>query len=70
MIRNYDQINTNLETKKEKIIDARSKEDFNKINPVLGVPNNIPNSVNIPYSELFDPNTGTIKNLDQLMNCN
>ncbi|CAF0930483.1 unnamed protein product, partial [Brachionus calyciflorus] len=66
LTRNYDDIIQNITSKKEQVVDARPREDFNKINPVIGLPNNIPNSVNLPYSELFDSSTGLIKNDQQL----
>ena len=58
LIRNYTQIKKNLKTKEELVVDARSARDFKK--------GNIPNSVNVPYSELFNPRTKTIKNPKEL----
>lgn len=40
------------------MIDARTARDFKK--------GNIPNSVNVPYSELFNSRTKTIKNPKEL----
>lgn len=69
LMRNYEDVLSNINSKKELLIDARPREDFDKINPVIGLPNNIPNSKNVPYSELFDSSTGNIKTNDQLKLC-
>jgi 3-mercaptopyruvate sulfurtransferase SseA len=61
LIRNYEQIKNNIATKKEILIDARPSAEFNKAN--------IPNSINVPYDELFDPETETIRNKENLIKC-
>lgn len=66
LIRNYEHIVGNLETKKELIVDARNRDDFNKIDSTSGKENKISWSKNVPYAELFDSNTATIKNLQQI----
>lgn len=62
LIRNYEQIKSNLATKKEIVIDARPPKEYSQ--------GNIPNSINVPYDELFDPKTKTIKNKKNLIKCN
>lgn len=68
MIRNYEQIKHSTETHKEQLIDARPRDDFNKENSILGE-NRIPKAINVPYPELFDINTGTIKDNNLLLEC-
>ena len=59
----------NLQTKKYQIIDGRPKSHFNSINPILGVPNNIPNSINIQHNEIFDRSTHSLKKIEDLKKC-
>ena len=59
LVRNFDQVNDNSSTNKEQIVDVRGAHDFNEIG-------NIPNSKNVPYSDLFDQETGLIKSKEEL----
>lgn len=62
MIRSYEQIKQNLETKKELIVDARPAEGYKA--------GHIPESVSCPYAELFDHETKTLKTKEKLNDCN
>jgi len=57
-LREYEQIRSN---KNELILDARPEGGFNQ--------GNIPDSVNVPYNELFDETTGFLKSREELMSC-
>lgn len=65
--RDYDQIVSNIETDKEQVVDVRGVGEFNSVNQLTGEPNHIPGSLNLPYSELFDPTTYTLKDKEQLL---
>lgn len=64
LIRNFEQIVSNIESKNEQVVDVRDREEFSKV--VDGVENRIPNTLNIPYNEFFDKENGTLKSQDQL----
>jgi thiosulfate/3-mercaptopyruvate sulfurtransferase len=68
-IRSKQQILANLETRSEQVVDARPRGRFEGTAPEPR-PNSrsghIPGSRNLPYAELFDANTGTMKPLDEL----
>ena len=68
MIRNYEQIIANIKTGQEKLVDVRASSEFNKVLDG-GVENKIPNSVNLPYEELFDRENGTLKSREVLKEC-
>ncbi|RNA43101.1 3-mercaptopyruvate sulfurtransferase-like, partial [Brachionus plicatilis] len=63
---NYEDIIENIKTKKYQVIDGRPKSHFNSINPVLGLPNNIPNSINVQHNEIFDRSTHCLKSNEDL----
>lgn len=69
MIRSFEDIIKNQETRTELIVDAREREELDEINPKTGKKSIIPNSVNVPYSELFDKNTNTLKDTKNLLEC-
>lgn len=56
ILRNYEQI---IENKEEQIIDVRPPKIFDQ--------GAIPDSINVPYNDLFDQNTGLFKTKDQLL---
>ncbi len=69
LVRDLDQIQRNLETRREQLVDARAAERF------TGAVDDswpgrrrghIPGAVNLPYSELLDPNTKTVLPAEQL----
>ncbi|SDI20005.1 MULTISPECIES: 3-mercaptopyruvate sulfurtransferase [Bradyrhizobium] len=68
-IRNKQQLLRNLETQAEQLIDARPRARFEGIvaEPRPGRRSgHIPGSRNVPYVELFDAETGTMKPLEDL----
>ena len=68
-IRSRQQMVDNLATKTEQVIDARAANRFagSVPEPRPGLrAGHIPGSRNLPYNELFDAATGTMKPLDQL----
>lgn len=68
LIRSFDEIVSNIENKKEQLVDVRDSEEFNK--DIEGIKNNIPNSKNLPYNTFFDSENGGLKNLEELKQCN
>ena len=68
LVRNFDQVSSNAQNPREQLVDVRDSEEFSKV--VDGVQNHIPNSFNVPYSDMFDKENGTLKSLDQLKQCN
>ena len=68
LIRDFEAIIKNIDTRKEEVIDARVPGEFDKIDPIDGKKtNNIPNSKNIPYNELFDKENGIFKDKQELL---
>lgn len=68
-VRSKAQVVANLETQNEQLIDARPASRFEGSvpEPRPGIRSgHIPGSRNLPFSELFDAATGTMKPLDQL----
>lgn len=68
LIRDFSDINKNLVNKKELVVDVRGPGEFNKVDSD-GELNNIPNSVNLPYSDLFDELKGGLKSKEELQKC-
>lgn len=69
LVRDFSQIITNLESRREQVIDLRSAGRFagKEIEPRPGVrPGHIPGSVNVPYTELSGE-SGTLKSRDELL---
>ena len=69
MVLNKDQINLNIKSKTFELIDARSKERFNGLQPeprkeLRG--GNIKGSKNIPFMDLINKNDHTFKNKEEL----
>jgi thiosulfate/3-mercaptopyruvate sulfurtransferase len=68
-LRSKEQLLDNLATQKEQVVDARPRPRFEGTvtEPWPGRRSgHIPGSRNVPYAELFDPNTGAMKPLDEL----
>ena len=67
-MREFDAIEQNITSHREEVIDARGPAEFNKPDPENGqLNNNIPNSKNVPYNELFDEATGAMKDKQALL---
>ncbi|MEI6987274.1 MAG: 3-mercaptopyruvate sulfurtransferase [Rhodospirillaceae bacterium] len=70
LVHEAEQILANLTSQSEQIIDARSSERFKG---TIAEPwpgrrlGHIPGSLNLPYTELFDPKNGTMLPADELM---
>uniref|UniRef100_Q07Q05 3-mercaptopyruvate sulfurtransferase n=1 Tax=Rhodopseudomonas palustris (strain BisA53) TaxID=316055 RepID=Q07Q05_RHOP5 len=68
-VRSQQQLVANLDSGAEQVVDARASNRFEgsvpEPRPGLRV-GHIPGSRNLPYSELIDPATGTMKSLDAL----
>jgi thiosulfate/3-mercaptopyruvate sulfurtransferase len=69
LIRDVGQMRANLESKAEQVVDARSPGRFHAKEPeprpnVRG--GHIPGSVNVPYSDLLDPDTKTFLPAEKL----
>jgi thiosulfate/3-mercaptopyruvate sulfurtransferase len=68
-VRSKQQLLGDLETRSEQLVDARPRPRFEGTvaEPWPGRRSgHIPGSRNVPYAELFDPNTGTMKSLEDL----
>jgi thiosulfate/3-mercaptopyruvate sulfurtransferase len=68
-VRSKQQLLRNLETGAEQLLDARPRARFEGtvVEPWPGRRSgHIPGSRNLPYAELFDPGTGTMKSPDDL----
>ncbi|NEW93507.1 3-mercaptopyruvate sulfurtransferase [Rhodopseudomonas sp. BR0M22] len=68
-IRSRDQLVANLDSSAEQVIDARGAPRFDGsvAEPRPGLrAGHIPGSRNLPYNELIDPATGTMKPLDEM----
>jgi thiosulfate/3-mercaptopyruvate sulfurtransferase len=68
-IRSMQQLTANIASRAEQVIDARASERYQgKVaEPRPGLrAGHIPGSLNLPYNNLFDASTGTMKSLDQL----
>lgn len=69
IFRDIDQIKRNLETHKEQVLDARAAERFagTAPEPRQGLRSgHIPGSLNLPVSDLLDPESGTLLPADAL----
>lgn len=69
LLRNLDQMMTNVQTQSEQVVDARSPERFhaNDPEPRSGLrQGHIPGSLNLPYRQILDPNTRTVKSRESL----
>ena len=69
MIRSFEEIQNNVKTKEMLLIDSREPESFNQVHPENGIKEHIPNSINIPYSSLFDSEQNLLKNPSGLKKC-
>jgi thiosulfate/3-mercaptopyruvate sulfurtransferase len=71
LVRDLEQIRRNLVERREQVIDARSAGRFAGAEPEprAGLRSGrIPNSKNLPHLDLIDPDTGTLRPLDELRN--
>lgn len=69
LVRTFDQVKANIETGREQVLDARSAGRFKGIDaePWPGRKSGrIPGSLNLPYTEIIDPEARTILPADQL----
>jgi thiosulfate/3-mercaptopyruvate sulfurtransferase len=69
LVRNYSQILENLEKQTAQIIDARPKGRFDGSAPEPRADlssGHMPNSINIPFSEIIDPNSKTMLPVNEL----
>ena len=67
LLRNFNDIKVNIINNKEQVIDARGYSDFERVDPLDGLDNHIPNSKNVPYGDLFDSNNGLIKDKKEIL---
>ncbi|TYL95452.1 3-mercaptopyruvate sulfurtransferase [Bradyrhizobium rifense] len=68
-VRSMQQLIANVESRAEQVIDARAADRFEgrAPEPRVGIRSgHIPNARNVPYNQLFDAATGTMKPLDDL----
>lgn len=69
MIRNFEEIQNNVNSKEIVLIDSREKESFDKVHAENGMKEHIPNSINIPFSSLFESENVLLKNPSNLKKC-
>lgn len=62
---NYDEFLKVLNSKSHQLVDTRPICEFDLENSLLGK-NHFEDAINFPYQDLFDPNTGTIKDKTEL----
>ena len=68
LVRDFEAIQKNIKTQTEQVIDARGAAEFNKPDPVdAKLANNIANSKNVPFGDLFDNEHGTMKDKQLLL---
>jgi thiosulfate/3-mercaptopyruvate sulfurtransferase len=68
-VRSIEQMIANVASRAEQVIDARAAERFEgrAPDPRPGIrPGHIPGALNLPYNNLFDAATGTMRPLDEL----
>ena len=68
LVKDFDQMLKNLETRALQVVDARGRARFNALEPEPRAGTrggHIPGSLNVPYAELIKPN-GTLKTRDEL----
>ena len=69
LVRNYNEVYENIISKKEQVIDARSKGRFLGIDPEPRKnldSGHIPDSLNLPFQELILESNKTLKSLDEI----
>ena len=69
MVRSLDQVRVNIDNGHEQVLDARSPGRFTGIDPEPRPEcrsGHIPNSLNLPFNELIDPDSGTVRNAAEL----
>ena len=69
LLREFDQVKANVGSSREQVLDARSAGRFTGAEPEprAGLKSGrIPGSLNLPFNELVDANTGTMKPADAL----
>ena len=70
MVRDKEQLLANLESRREQVLDARSKGRFegSEAEPRAGLrAGHIPGSFNLPYTDLLDPAHKTFKSVDEVV---
>ncbi|CAF0933793.1 unnamed protein product [Brachionus calyciflorus] len=67
LIRNYENIEANLKNQNEILIDSRENDEFNAKDTQTKILEQIPNSINLPYSELFDKGKSALKDKSELI---
>jgi thiosulfate/3-mercaptopyruvate sulfurtransferase len=69
MVRDRDQMLANLKSRREQVLDARARGRFegSEPEPRAGLrAGHIPGSLNLPHGELLDPETGTVRQAEEL----
>ncbi|CAF0872631.1 unnamed protein product [Brachionus calyciflorus] len=65
LIRTYEDIQTNLNTNKDQVVDVRGAHEFNRYIDE-GLLNHIPKSKNLAYNDLFDKENLKLKDIEEL----
>lgn len=68
-VRTLEQVRANIATRAEQVLDARSAGRFLGVDPEPRPecrPGHIPNSLNLPFTELIDPETKTMRPSEEL----
>ena len=69
LVRDLDHMKENLESRREQVLDSRPAGRFagTEPEPRPGLRSgHIPGSLNLPYTDILDPDTGTLRSADEL----
>ena len=68
LVRSLDDVRTNLDSRKEQVVDARASGRFQGVEKELwpGRPGHIPQSRNLPFPDLLDPKDKTFLSAEQI----
>lgn len=70
LLRDFDQVKANIQTRRDQLVDARAAGRFAGTDPELWPVKkggHVPGSVNVPFMDLIDERTRTMRPADELM---
>lgn len=70
LVRDFEQVKANIESRREQVVDARSPGRFKGVEPEpwpgIKLTGHIPGSINLPFGDLIDPQTRTMRPATEL----